>query len=574
MPKTSKYHKKVSVIEEHLQLSELIDYLNQSTNNHFELGLVLDKEGRLVGVINNIDIIKGLTTLSSGSPSIKEIMNKAPISISKDLSSSEIIKEVKEKVSLRSKGIKDLTRYIPVVNSKNKVVNVLDIYNLVALEPIKEEKVEIYGLGFVGLTLAASLANVGHNVSGIDINPQHIKSLKNGEIPIHEPGLSDLVLNLVNTNKLNFHEKPQKEKNKYFIVCVGTPVDQKGNADLTHLINVLKIIGGRLNSGNSVMLRSTVPVGTTRNLAKKILEEKSKLKAGEDFYLSFTPERTVEGNAMKELRDLPQVIGGLTPKCSEISDSFWRTHSKVIVQADSLESAELVKLANNSFRDLTFAFSNALAILADKYNIDSNELVYLANEGYPRNKIARPSPGVGGYCLTKDPLLYASTEKKFPHAKLSLLGREVNKQISEYPLKVLNKFVESENLKISKLEVLIIGLAFKGWPETNDLRGSTGIDLALSLKGKCKSLYVYDSLIEKEAFQKLKLSYKDITKINRLDFDAVFIMNNHPKNIRSDFLKSLSHEKVLLFDGWNQIDKRTAMGYKNIKYANLGFYAN
>ena len=108
-------------------------------------------------------------------------------------------------------------------------------------------------------------------------------------------------------------------------------------------------------------------------------------------------------------------------------------------------------------------------MLADKYNIDANELVFLANEGYPRNRIARPSPGVGGYCLTKDPLLFASTENKLPHSKLALLGRKINKEIAEYPIKVLNKFIKNESLDISRMQILIIGLAFKGWPETNDL---------------------------------------------------------------------------------------------------------
>ena len=506
--------------------------------------MVLNKEEKLVGVINNIDIIKGLTSLDINTTYISGIMNKSPISISKDLSSGEIIRKVREKVRLRSKGIKDLTRYIPIVNSKNKVVNVLDIYTLLALEPINEEKVEIYGLGFVGLTLAASLSSVGHSVSGIDINPKLIESLNKGKAPIHEPGLTDLILSLINTNKLNFYEKPPVENSKFFIVCVGTPVDLNGKADLDHLRNVLIIISKRLKKGNSVMLRSTVPVGTTRNLAKKILEENSNLRAGEDFYLSFTPERTVEGNAMKELQDLPQIIGGLTSKCSEIAGSFWRTHSNVIVQADSLESAELVKLANNSFRDLTFAFSNSLALLADKYNIDANELVFLANEGYPRNRIARPSPGVGGYCLTKDPLLFASTENKLPHSKLALLGRKINKEIAEYPIKVLNKFIKNESLDISRMQILIIGLAFKGWPETNDLRGSTGVELALSLNKKCNSLFVYDSLIKKEEFEKYDLRFKDISKISKLEFDAVFIMNNHPKNIKDNFLKSLSKKGI------------------------------
>ena len=375
------------------------------------------------------------------------------------------------------------------------------------------------------------------------------------------------------SDRLRFYNKPPKLKNKFYIVCVGTPIDSKGKADLTHLTNVLHLISTRLKKDDVVMLRSTVPVGTTRKIAKKILE-KSELSAGEDFFLSFTPERTVEGNAMKELKDLPQIVGGLTPKCLEISGAFWRTHCNVVVQAESLESSELVKLANNSFRDLTFAFSNALALLSDKYNIDSNELIYLANEGYPRNNIARPSPGVGGYCLTKDPLLYASTDDKFPHAKLARLGRQINEEISEYPIKVFNKYIKNESLKASEMKILIIGLAFKGWPETNDIRGSNGLKLALSLRDKCHSLCVYDSLVDKGEFEKLGLTFKNIRKISSLKFDAVFIMNNHPKNIKEDFLKSLSNEKVFIFDGWNQIDKRTAVGYKNIKYANLGYLSN
>ena len=123
------------------------------------------------------------------------------------------------------------------------------------------------------------------------------------------------------------------------------------------------------------------------------------------------------------------------------------------------------------------------------------------------------------------------------------------------------------------MKILIIGLAFKGWPETNDIRGSNGLKLALSFERKV-SLFVYDSLVDKEEFEKLGLTFKNISKISALKFDAVFIMNNHPKNIKEDFLKSLSNEKVFIFDGWNQIDKRTAVGYKNIKYANLGYLSN
>ena len=569
----TKYQSKVFFINQVMKVTDLINQLNSSKELNFELGLVLDKREKLIGVINNSDIIKGLNQLSNKDLNIIEIMNSSPVFVKDNLTTTEIIKEVKDKVIKRSQGLKSLTRYVPVVNDKNKVVNVIDIYTLIASQPVKNENVEVYGLGFVGLTLAASLSNSGHNVTGIDINSNLIDILNKGQVPIHEPGLSDLIINMRSSNKLRFYDEPPATKNKFYIVCVGTPIDSKGKADLSYLTNVLHLISKRLKKDDVVMLRSTVPVGTTRKLAKNILE-KSGLLAGQDFFLSFTPERTVEGNAMKELKDLPQIVGGLTAKCSEISGAFWRTHSNVVVQADSLESSELVKLANNSFRDLTFAFSNALALLADKYNIDSNELIYLANEGYPRNNIARPSPGVGGYCLTKDPLLYASTDDKFPHAKLAKLGRLINEEISEYPLKVFNKYLKNKSLKACEMKILIIGLAFKGWPETNYLRGSNGLKLALSLKDKCHSLYVYDSLVNKEEFEKFGLKFKNINKISSLKFDAVFIMNNHPKNIKEDFLKSLSNKMVFIFDGWNQIDKRTAVGYKNIKYANLGYYSN
>ncbi len=573
MPYKSKYHKKVAILENSLKISELISYFNESPNNHFELGLVLNSRKELKGVINNVDIIKGITNISKKNLLVEEIMNTSPITIKNDLSPNEVIQEVKNKVSLRSKGVKNLTRYIPVINSKKQVINIIDIYELISLQTIKNENVEIYGLGFVGLSLAASLSNVGHNVTGIDINKGLIEQLNKGEISIHEPGLSDLIKNLKLSNKINFYDKPPSKRNNFFIVCVGTPIDSRGNANLKFIKSVLNIISKRIKKGDVVMLRSTVPVGTTRNIAKKILEEKSNLQAGVDFYLSFAPERTVEGKAMEELKTLPQIVGGLTFKCTEIAGKFWRTHSNVVVQTNSLESAELVKLANNSFRDLTFAFSNALVLLADKYNIDSNELIYLANEGYPRNSIARPSPGVGGYCLTKDPLLYAAIDKSSPHAKLSRLGREINQELAKYPIKKFKSFVKEENLNLSETNILIIGIAFKGWPETNDLRGSIGLEVAQELRMICKNVDLYDSIISIEEVESIGFKFKDIDSAESNNYDAVFIMNNHPKNIKKYFLRSLSKDNVFIFDGWNQIDKRTALGYKNIKYMNLGFYS-
>ena len=435
------------------------------------------------------------------------------------------------------------------------------------------ENIEIYGLGFAGLTLAASLANVGYNVKGVDVNGNLINALNNGAIPLHEPGLQELIKKMRSSDRLAFFTNPPEKISNIYIVCVGTPINHDGGADLECLKNVIESISKRIKSDDLVMLRSTVPVGTTREIAKYILEKGSNLNAGKDFSLAFTPERTVEGKALEELRKLPQIVGGLTANCTERAGSFWRTHSKFVVQTDSLESSELVKLANNSFRDLTFAFSNALAMLADQFNIDSNELIYLANEGYPRNMIARPSPGVGGYCLTKDSLLYASTTQQGYHAKLARLGRQINEEISNYPIKVFKRFLKEENFEINNMKVLVIGLAFKGLPETNDLRGSSSLNLTHFLKENCNHIDVYDAIVSKEEIEKIDLDFLDINKVETFNHNAIFIMNNHPKNIKKDFLKSLTSKKVLIFDGWNQIDKRTANSHENVKYSNLGYYS-
>ncbi len=571
MPIKATFNKRFVFLDPYLTLNELICYINQRQDNWFELGLVINSEKALIGVINNLDIIKAISNSKKEKILIKDVMNSSPIKINHNLTPKEIIKEVKEKVYLRSNGLKELTRFIPLINEHEIVVEVADVYELIAQESLRNENIEIYGLGFVGITLAASLASVGHNVTGIDIDERLIERLNNGEIHVYEPGLSDLNNAMRKSNKLRFLTTPPSSHSKFYIICVGTPISDDGKANLNDLEKVLNIISKRLKKGDSVMLRSTIPVGTTRNFARKLLESSNVLKAGKDFHLCFTPERTVEGNAIEELKTLPQIVGGLTPKCKNIALSFWQTLVNVVIPTDCLESAELVKLINNSFRDLTFAFSNALTLLADQYNIDSNQLIYLANEGYPRNQIAKPSPGVGGYCLTKDPFLYASTNANSPHAKLSKLGREVNEEIAKYPLKVFKKYIESENLSISKLKTLIIGIAFKGWPETNDMRGSTSINLAKDLKDKCLSLHLYDSVISEEEFKNVEFTYCDIYKEKFINYDAIFIMNNHPKNIRKDFLKKLPNKKIFIFDGWNLLEKRTVLEYKNIYFHNLGF---
>ncbi len=319
------------------------------------------------------------------------------------------------------------------------------------------------------------------------------------------------------------------------------------------------------------MLRSTVPTGTTRQIVIPRLEQLSSLSAGEHFNVAFAPERTIEGRAMQELRTLPQVIGGYTPACLRNAAQFWARLTSSVVQVASLEAAELVKLANNTFRDLSFAFANELALMADASNVDAFDLIRAANEGYPRNPIPLPSPGVGGYCLTKDPILFGCSPQGLrPDPTLGRAGRDVNERAALYPLTALKRFTERLGKPLSALSVLIIGVAFKGEPETSDLRGSTSLDVARALSGQVARLQGWDAVVTPEDIEDHGLE-----PVTGLDdairaADAVLILNNHRLNIDSEAWIQ-PRGKRLVFDGWNQLDAAEIEKVPGLTYATMGY---
>ena len=241
-----------------------------------------------------------------------------------------------------------------------------------------------------------------------------------------------------------------------------------------------------------------------------------------------------------------------------------------MVIVDSVEAAELVKLINNSYRDLSFAFSNGFALMAQNYNLEASRVIAAANEGYPRNKIPLPSPGVGGYCLTKDPFLYASVDMEEDYAKLSALGRKVNDKAGSYPYRIFLKHVEQINKKPSDLFVLVVGLAFKGLPETNDLRGSTAISLAIKLKQLGCNVKGCDAVVDESILEEAGIEQIDLLE-GAKDCDALFIMNNHPLNVPDGLLLALQGRSVLLFDGWSMIDRNKVESYSSMIYATMGY---
>ena len=549
----------------------VISRMSKGGKIFFGLALIVDDSNTLLGVFNSGDALRFLAEGYETHQSIKNVMNTSPVVAEDGLTDQEMVKLVRQQIRARTNGKKEFTQYVPIINKLGNLVDVQDMNELLARLPQQGERVAIYGMGFVGLTLAAALASRGHYVFGIDTNPNLISKLKKGVPHIYEPRLSEMLRQGLDSSCLSFDIDKGRNDCNVFIIAVGTPVDPKGVVSLSALIEVCNTVAQDLRKGDLVMLRSTIPAGTTRSVVIPILEKVSGLKAGKNFYVAFCPERTVEGKAIQELITLPQIVGGLSDACSNRAASFWSSLTDTVVRADGLEAAELIKLANNSFRDISFAFSNALAMLSDEFNIDSNRMIAAANEGYPRDTIPRPSPGVGGYCLTKDPFIYASKDSSLAHSRLARLGREINNQITLYPIEILHRFSRRTGLDITKLNILIIGMAFKGVPATNDLRGSSSVLVAKEMMALGCKVNCYDAVVTSDELGLIGLNLVSMRECLP-NVDVIFILNNHPDNITNNFLTLLKPDHpILIFDGWNLLDRFEVEKQANMFYANLGY---
>ena len=552
------------ILSNKLSISEALNSFNSTTNVIKGFAIVLDSSNLFFSVVTDGDFRRAFSKGISTESSIEEICSKNP----KILLQNSEVKSFKNILKLEV----NIPKYLPVINDKRELVDLLTINDI--NKSYSCDSVTLFGLGFVGLTLAVSLADNGFNVTGIDIDESLVCDLNKGEVRIFEPNLKPKLKIALKNNKIQFNKRLIHPSSNY-IICVGTPVNEFNlKPNLDYLNKVCFEIGLILKKNDLIMLRSTVPVGTTRDYVIPKLEEFSNLKAGLDFFVSFCPERTIEGKALEEITNLPQIIGGYSDICLESSIHFWSKISKSIVKSQNLEAAELVKLANNTFRDLSFAFSNQLAMISSKYNVDSKELIESANNGYPRNQISLPSPGVGGYCLTKDPYLYSTNifGEETPDS-LGIISRKINNKMLGFSLKYIKDFKRNNPSKSHKF--LIAGLAFKGVPKTNDFRGSISLHIFENLSKLYPNdvFHAFDSVIKGDIILDIGFSKSiDIDVVDVNDYDLLLILNNSEdhKKFEKSLLK-VRNKNIFIFDGWSILDKKLILSKPNLKYCNLGY---
>ncbi|MCD6226394.1 MAG: nucleotide sugar dehydrogenase [Candidatus Aenigmarchaeota archaeon] len=432
---------------------------------------------------------------------------------------------------------------------------------------MKDTKICVIGLGYVGQTLAVTLADVGFNVYGIDIDRNILERFKSANSHVKEPMLNEMIKKYIDKKLFAGTWEDFDIDFDYFIICVNTPFDkEKREPNLKYVLSVSEKIKEKLRKGQTVIVRSTVPVGTTRSIIKKKLEETG-LVAGKDFYLSFAQERTIEGAALRELRELPQIIGGINKESIDKAREIFEKITDTIIPVSSLESAEIIKLIDNSFRDLIFAYSNELTIFCEKVGVNLFEIVKVANFKYPRNKIPIPSPGVGGPCLSKDPYIFNNSAERFGEKlELCLLSRKINENI---PVKIVERL--DSIVPLSEKNVFVVGFAFKGDPETSDMRESPTLTLVNALKGKGAIIYGYDPSISGDTIRQLDVKAVDTLSDGLKNADVAIFMTNNKRfrNINIKKLFSIMSKGSIVYDGWGMFD-RNVIEELGLKYLGVG----
>jgi UDP-N-acetyl-D-mannosaminuronic acid dehydrogenase len=330
---------------------------------------------------------------------------------------------------------------------------------------VEFQSICVLGLGYIGLPTASTFATHGLQVVGVDVDQRVVTVLRNGEVHIHEPGLRTLVQAAFRSDNLKVSDEP--ETADAFVIAVPTPILDDKKADMRFVEAAAESIVPFLETGNLVVLESTSPPRTTVDSLAPILEQ-SGLTAGEDFYLAYTAERVLPGKILQELIENARVVGGVNRASAEAARDLYATFVRGEIHLTDATTAEMVKLMENTYRDINIAVANEFARLGEDFGIDIWQAIELANL-HPRVDILRPGPGVGGHCISVDPwfLVEAAPET----SQLIRQAREVNDAQPDYVVALVKKALG----KLSGKTVAALGLAYKA--NVDDLRESPAVEV-------------------------------------------------------------------------------------------------
>lgn len=431
----------------------------------------------------------------------------------------------------------------------------------------------VMGLGYVGLTLAAVMANVGFKVIGIEIRDDVVAKLKDGVPHFHEPGLEHMLKQAIAEDRFEVHKYiPDDCPASVYIVTVGTPLDPQGKARLDMVESVVREIGTHAKDGDMLIMRSTVQLGTSRNLVLPLIEA-----TGKKLSVAFCPERTIEGKALSELRQLPQIVGSSEMATTMRATQIFQFLTPTVVRVENLETAEMIKLIDNVQRDVQFAFANEVAAMCDAAGVSAHEVISSGKLGYPRTNLPLPGP-VGGPCLSKDPYIFAQGLAKVgAHPAITMAARATNERQFTQVAETLST-LSGRYKSFPKAPVIsLLGLAFKGRPATNDLRGSTAKPIFEALKKTFPDADFrgFDPMVSDE-----DITDFGVTPMPSLEtaFDGahiVLILNNHRlfETMPVDVLAHHMAGPGFIYDLWHHFTAKELRLPASIGYLALGSHS-
>ncbi|WP_049563083.1 nucleotide sugar dehydrogenase [Nonomuraea sp. SBT364] len=438
----------------------------------------------------------------------------------------------------------------------------------------EQPKVAVIGLGYVGSCYAAILAERGWHVTGIDTNTHLIQELQDGHCRYQEDGLAPLLEAAITDSRLSLTtDFAAITDADVLLLTVGTPVRTDGSMVEEQLGQASEQIGRHLRPGQLVLVKSTVPPGTTRDFVRPLLEQGG-LTCGTDFNLAFTPERFAEGTALKELRSLPIVVGGIDDDSTQDAALFWRQalHVDVLTQ-DSPEAAEIVKLADNWWIDLNIAMANELAKFCAAYNVDVLDVITAANtitKGKHHVNILLPSIGVGGSCLVKDPwMVWHTAQRHGIELHTPPTSRKINQTMPDHTSQLIIDTLASQGKNPATATIAILGAAFKN--NTGDLRATPVEGVITALLKAGATVKLHDPLVDPyQAETQLGITPTETLHETVRDADCIAIMALHHDFTHIDYATLPVAPQCLILDGRAYYTKQKIAELRHLGYTYLG----
>jgi len=424
------------------------------------------------------------------------------------------------------------------------------------------QRIGVVGLGYIGLPLIAALASVGYYVIGIDVFRKKIERLQRTyEADIYEPGLTETLQRCRDKIEFTTDNNHLMQKCDTIMITVGTPIRDDVLPDYDQLNDTITTLGVKLRKGQLIILKSTVLPHMTEEVAQK-LEENSGLKAGTDFYLAFCPERTIEGMALHELYTLPKIIGGLNEESTKRAASIMGKLQGRIIKVSSPRVAEMCKFIDNLYRAQNIAFANEIGDICEELGIDAYEVASAVNAGYDRTQLYKPGLGADGPCLSKDPLVlkYYARQAGVNTPVLDACISQ-NKHSTLRIASIASKFINDN--RIANPQVALIGLAFKGFPETDDIRDSPAIKIHNALQKELDNLAFkyYDPIVTEFLGAPVCSTLNECTQNSNI---LIFLTNHRAvMSLAGKDMLANSARPLLIIDCWHNIANPEAIASKS-----------